>query len=118
MALGYPLAGAVPLARKVVQALAAASFARPKRMTIVIERSQAPIQNPKTRSARPFVSMREGPATKKSRAGIVDPGTAPVCEIYSSWLYRVSCFVSLIISVEVDPFNSETVLTTFRQRVA
>jgi hypothetical protein len=30
-----------------------------------------------------------GPRNEKSRAGIFDPGTAPLSEIYSSWLYRI-----------------------------
>jgi hypothetical protein len=63
VALGYPLAGAVPLTRKVAQIPASASIACPKRSIVVMESLPLTnlIQNPKSKIAKP---RREGPAGK------------------------------------------------------
>ena len=97
-ALGYPLAGAVPIARKVVLPLVAASI-----RCLKITRSSPQALGRLSR----FVSMREGPAGKqKSRAWIIDPDTAPprqilqlaavpyfVLQVYSSRFSRVSSII-------------------------
>ncbi len=124
-ALGYPLAGALPFARKVVQALASASIALfstgpPACLVFWSFTFHHFLRHPEGKGDSLFPCYRRTsraarPQIKRAVPGSLIRARLRVCEIYSSWLYRISLFVSRILHDSRELFHSKRFLALFRR---